>query len=1741
MLCYCFICAVQSSSISYGTAGSTYSINFSTVLSLTGNVAATSYGTANVPAAINTGVASNVLTGSSSSSTNTSLNGWYVDSTAARVAEDTNTNTTTGAIYDFTNGTQAGLGITATSGNTATFGVMLVNTTGQTLSTVNLSFLAAEWRDGSTTSGNTLAFSYGVTSSVSGMLTNSGLTNVTSLNYVAPITGANAFTSGIGGTDSSNITGTLTGVNWGAGQALWIEWGVNGVSQGPSLAIDNFSLSASAAVAPSFTWNNHSGDSLWNTTSINWTNGANVAYSDAGGPTVTFTDVGAGAITVTGSGVNPGSVTVTNSGANTYTFTGGSIGGSASLTKQGNGLLALSASNGYTGGTAINGGTILIGNDNALGVSTSSLTMAGGSLRLSGNVTSARALTINTGGGTFDTNGNNATFSGPFSTGDVFSKVGVGSLTLTGAVSVNAGTGYLAVNAGTLNLAPASGGGTDSIFVSSTSGSFAGSIGVLGATVLNIQASGGTGSGVVGGGGTITFMGAAGSGPSSASYGGIITNPSGTDTVTVGNNIVLSPTGSVTSTGQFGILLGAGSPSVLAVVGNISGTGDVIISSTNTGVVKGAGNLILSGNNSYSGMTDILYSSNGVVQLGSNTALPTTTTLYFGNTLNGGAAAQAGKLDMNGWNATVSGISTASASGIINSSTSQSVLTILGGGMNTFAAAIGPTGDNIALTLATANTGSLALTNTSGSSFSGGTIVNGGTLFISNSSNSALGSGNVTIGSGGALASGVNATITGPSTVVVVSGVLSAGGGSVGTLTIGGGLQANSGSAFKFAFSGSSVSLVDVTGAMTFFGASTLNLSGTPTAGTYTLMTFGSDFNNASFSSIVGTPGFQYTETISGNNLEVTVSVSPLTWTSTTSGLKDGAGLWADMTASGGANFWNGAANVQWDNTQNSTVIFGATNSGNGGTVSLGSAITASTIIFSTVSSPYAIVGNGNSLTLTGGITASSSATIAAPVMITASETWTSGSGATLSVTGSIGEATAGQALTLTGSGAFAFSGANTYSGGTSVLGGATLQVSADNNLGAAAAQLTISGGTLAVTGSGFTTSRTIHITNTGGGGTFDIANGGTLTASTALAGSGTLTKTDGGALWLAGAYNTGANISVLGGTLDLAGAASLTGSLTISGGASLVFAEASGTETFNAAASAGSGQFGGKLVIGGDSAVIIKNAGFISDAGGQIQFTTSGGGLFANGTNVTIGNDVVLTGSGPISSFLGDSSGGTLTVAGNISGNGDLIVSSTNTGVASGKGVVVLSGNNTYSGNTIMLLNNTSGSYGLLQLGSNTALPTATTIIFGTGSSGVAGLLDMNGYNATVAGISAAFATGSSFGGIVNSSATLSTLTINGSGSYAYASAIGGDALATNSNSTSGTVSGSNVALVMAGTGTLTLSGINPYAGTTTINAGTLAVDGSLTSTSGVTVNTNGTLAGAGTINTAATVSLAGGMFAMTGGTVGAVQVTANSTWSGSATAASLSIDSGKNLNLSGTATITSAVDVSGSRLVNNGTVHATVNVSSGGVVNGNGSFDALNVNSGGSVSPGNSPGTLNSASTSWNSGGTYVWEINHLGSSFNDQLPAGQNPGWDLWNTNNLTAVQSGFKIEVESLLTNNSAGALTGWDPSQAYQWLIGTSTDNAFTPTAVTTLNGSLDYVTQFGADNNLAGGSFALIGGDSGNSLYLDFTPAAVPEPGTLLLGLIATSSIGWRIRRRRAQLPTTIAKPNCAAHCSDFS
>ena len=138
------------------------------------------------------------------------------------------------------------------------------------------------------------------------------------------------------------------------------------------------------------------------------------------------------------------------------------------------------------------------------------------------------------------------------------------------------------------------------------------------------------------------------------------------------------------------------------------------------------------------------------------------------------------------------------------------------------------------------------------------------------------------------------------------------------------------------------------------------------------------------------------------------------------------------------------------------------------------------------------------------GYTAAANLTLTGAVTVTGTNPTIDVAGQLLTTTFSGAIADAGAGFTKDGLGTLVLSGTNTFTGPLTVAGG-ILSVGADANLGAATAGLVLNGGSFQNTAS-FTlgASRTVAVTGTG---TFNIANGTTLTVGAPITGAGSLAK----------------------------------------------------------------------------------------------------------------------------------------------------------------------------------------------------------------------------------------------------------------------------------------------------------------------------------------------------------------------------------------------------------------------------------------------------------------------------------------------------------------------------------------------------------------------------------------------------------------------------------------------------------
>ena len=179
-----------------------------------------------------------------------------------------------------------------------------------------------------------------------------------------------------------------------------------------------------------------------------------LAISDGGVVEAADTRILAGSTLQLGTGGLGGTLitpTILNDGAIVADFTDGvtlaaDISGTGTLSKAGVGTLTLTGNNSYAGGTTITGGLINFNSANSFG--TGLITIDGGGLQwATGNTAdiSSQLAAFGAGGATFDTNGNNVTLASTLSGTGGLTKVGAGTMTLSGgsnyagATNVNAG------------------------------------------------------------------------------------------------------------------------------------------------------------------------------------------------------------------------------------------------------------------------------------------------------------------------------------------------------------------------------------------------------------------------------------------------------------------------------------------------------------------------------------------------------------------------------------------------------------------------------------------------------------------------------------------------------------------------------------------------------------------------------------------------------------------------------------------------------------------------------------------------------------------------------------------------------------------------------------------------------------------------------------------------------------------------------------------------------------------------------------------------------------------------------------------------------------------------------------------------------------------------------------------------------------------------------------------------------
>lgn len=173
-----------------------------------------------------------------------------LNATLAMVATEGSANS--GNVYN-TGAAAAGERSFGTLGSGSTvpaFGASFTNNTGSTLSAVAVSAVVEQWRTGSDAAVNEIvAFSYSLDAT---SLSTGTWTNVTALDLLEKLTTTTAAvaTDGNLSANQSNISSSITGLNWTNGTTLWIRWtDANDFGSDGIYSIDNFVFNATTALS----------------------------------------------------------------------------------------------------------------------------------------------------------------------------------------------------------------------------------------------------------------------------------------------------------------------------------------------------------------------------------------------------------------------------------------------------------------------------------------------------------------------------------------------------------------------------------------------------------------------------------------------------------------------------------------------------------------------------------------------------------------------------------------------------------------------------------------------------------------------------------------------------------------------------------------------------------------------------------------------------------------------------------------------------------------------------------------------------------------------------------------------------------------------------------------------------------------------------------------------------------------------------------------------------------------------------------------------------------------------------------------------------------------------------------------------------------------------------------------------------------------------------------------------------
>jgi T5SS/PEP-CTERM-associated repeat protein/autotransporter-associated beta strand protein len=1267
-------------------------------------------------------------------------------------------------------------------------------------------------------------------------------------------------TSEIGFSYNSSGTVTVTGVNTNGTASSWIN--NNNLTVGylgtGTLTVQNGGMVSTVSLIMASNGGqgtlNLNSNGVLETSSITNDGGAGVAAINFNGGILRATASSTDFI----SAFTTGEVTLASGGGtldnNGYSITvNAPLAGTGALTSIGAGTLILTGTNTYAGATTVNAGILQLTNeaslynDNTAAWTTTNIVINSGAtlaLNVGGtgqftlsDLNTLLTLGTSTGGfengttiglDTTDATGGNFTYSGTIANPNGganiigLTKLGTGTLTLTG---LNTYTGLTTVSAGELDLNTTGGPAiTGNLTVNGGTAKLLQSNQMNNAASLNVST------------GTFDIQG----------YNQSLAS------VTLTSGTIAGSGGTLTSSSTFNIQAGTASA-------NLGGS---------VGLTKtGTGTAVLSGTNTYTGLTSI---NAGILNLGGSGALGGGGNITFGGgTLQYSASntndyssqivnsTNAIMIDTNGQNVTY-------ASGLAGNNIDG--LTKLGSGTLTLS------GTNAYTGLTTVSGGTLSLT----TSLPGSNITIANSSIFSESNTGGIGGSGVTLtqsSTGTSVLGGTN-TYTGLTTV------------SAGTLTLTGSLTGSSiqtngtgiiSQSSTGMIGGSGVMVTqNSTAASTLSGTNTYTGITTVNAGTLEFANEVSLYNDNTAAwtptNIVVNSGATLAFNVGGTGQFTLSDLTTLLALGTSSGgFESGSMIGLDTTNVSGGNLNYGNVIT---NPNGGANILGLTKLGTGTLTLTGlntytgmTTVSAGELDLNTTGGP-AIAG---SLTVNGG---TAKFLQAGQMNSTANLVVSSGilniqgynqslAGVTLtggSITGSGGTLTSSTAYNIqggtvsanlggsaglikTGTGTAILSGTNTYTGNTTVDAGAlNLGSGSTGSLNSTSTLVVGGNGTFTFSTTGFNSQTVNGLDVTAGLGTIDNSSTFSQAALTlgaiARSGSGmvdfgtmtgniTTTSTNTNGIIGPWAF-TGTGTSLKYAVSNGAGnpITSLTGTTATPTTLANV-SSASSNYVYSAAATTTANLTGNTLQYTGGATTTALSTHSLTLNG---LMNTGSGLLTITGT---AGDAGMVTGSNGELDVLSDTNG--ITISAVVSGTGALVYG----GPGATTGTLTLSGINTYSGGTVINSGTVTVGSAIDALGSST-----NNLTLATGAT-----LNLNGHSITVNALNGT-------GGTIQNTPAFDPLIIgNGNGTGSYAGTIQNGSGA--------------VGLTKEGTGTQTLTGTNSYSGGTSVNGGKLLVNGTNSTGSGqVTVASGGTLGGTGTI-TPSGISSGNAVTIQSGGTL--------------------------------------------------------------------------------------------------------------------------------------------------------------------------------------------------------------------------------------------------------------------------------